>query len=284
MSGVNVFCHESDCNYRTRVDSFEDEATSVFVANYDYRTIDLVDPLVRVLRDKPYHISPVGEVFQEFYDNIATRRDRGVPFTPVALLFDRRHGCTLEYNENAIYNAGIPFGPGEYMFRATFNTLFPWEEIPAGTGGSLEARTMVTGPFGDVFDSLTGDASLEVMQTYPVIMLIGRVDVDGALAAKLKQYVEAGGVLVVNSKQLSEFLTDSYFGCHLTGKALECTSSRDLSTNESIGEEKEFEIDEAELLEGTEVLIAASKASLPRRSLRSRGTAKERRFSLWPRG
>lgn len=250
MSGANLFAHESD-----------QSGGSNYVANYDFRAIASVDPLVRVLRDRPYHISPIGAIWKEFYDNIVLKHDRGVPYTPIGLLFDRHHGCVLEYSRDTIYCAGVPYQRGDYMMRGVVNTLFPWETTRPGQ--TFEARTNVTGPFGDIFDVLTNDASPEALRSYPVLMLVGRVDIDEQFAGQLKDYIAVGGTLIANVKQLNERLPAAAFGCKLTGKTLQSRRALSLLDGALIKENAPFGFDELLLVGAMPLAIAPDVPDQP---------------------
>ncbi|MCD4824578.1 MAG: hypothetical protein K8S55_08215 [Phycisphaerae bacterium] len=203
MSGTNIFRDESDA-----------DVGSIYVANYDHRKIHEVDDLVIVLRDRPYALSPAGSIRQELHDNLVKKHDRGATYTPVALIFDRYHGYMN--TENISYILGmIPYAEADYMMRAVNDTLFPWERRMG------ERKTMVTGPFGDMFDILTNNAPGEVIDTYKAAMLVGDVALDGQFVSKLIKYVRNGGTLIINAKQIKGKLPEKFqemLGCKVTEK------------------------------------------------------------------
>ena len=200
MSGTNMFRDEGDA-----------DCGSLYVANYDHRKIDSVDNLVKVLRDKPYCISPAGEIRRDLYNIIIKKNDRGVAYTPVALVFDRYHGFILGHYLESVLGV-LPYTEADSMMRAVNQTLFPWEHR-AG-----EHRAMATGPFGDMFDVLTNDAPGEVIDTYRAAMLVGNVQMDGNFVKKLVRYVKNGGTLIINAKQVNRRLSESFLGCRVTKK------------------------------------------------------------------
>ncbi|MCD4824585.1 MAG: hypothetical protein K8S55_08250 [Phycisphaerae bacterium] len=203
MSGTNMFRDEGDA-----------DCGSLYVANYDYRTINTVDNLVKVLRDKPYCISPAGAIRRDLYNIIIKRNDRGATYAPVALVFDRYHGFILGHYLNSVLGV-FPYTEADYMMRAVNQTLFPWEHR-AG-----EHRATATGPFGDMFDVLTNNASGEVFDTYGAAMLVGNVEMDGNFVKKLVNYVKNGGTLIVNAKQINGNLSErlqKFLGCKVTEK------------------------------------------------------------------
>ena len=66
-------------------------------------------------------------------------------------------------------------------------------------------RGFRTGPYGDIFDVITNNASAKTLNGYPVIFFCGDVPVNAELAKKLVDYVRNGGTLAVNWKQFEPF-------------------------------------------------------------------------------
>lgn len=222
MSGVNMLRDECD-GWRG----------SLYVANYDYRDIHTIDPLVKVLREKPYCLSPAGALRKELYD-IVKKHDRGTTYTPVALVFDRYHGFIPEYSRDHVLGV-IPYTDADYMMRAVNNTLFPWEERKPRWRG-----IQVTGPFGDIFDVLTNLTSLEVLATYRAALLVGNVDIDNRFAGKLIEYVKGGGTLLINAKQVNDRLPEKFLGCKVTDRREEGKAGFSLLDGSTIAESKPF--------------------------------------------
>ena len=256
MAGANLITHESDCNYRSETpQNPATELQSAFVANYDYRTIDGVDTLVRVLRDRPYHLSPIGEVFRTFYDRIVSVRDRGVPYTPVALVLPRHHGIASAYSSDSIYNARVPYQEGDYMARAVVNTLWPWEHQPVTEWGNTEARVLMAGPCGDVFDIQVDSTPPDALRAYRALVLAGPVTVDEAFGAALRGYVEQGGVLLANIRQAGDLLPPAYFGCEPAGGWAEVKQTRHVPTGAVCQEGAPFSYQRVRLTDGTALVV-----------------------------
>jgi hypothetical protein len=209
MSGANIIKCEHD--------------GQIFIANYDYRNIDKIDPLVKVLRDKPYCLSPAGEIRKDLYDNIVKKHERGVAYTPVALIFDRYHGFIPDYDKSNIFGV-LPYTEGDCMMLGVESALFPF------LSGNFQARA--TGPYGDMFDVLTNNSRKETLRAYRALLLVGDVDLDklapdksswvagggGKLfTERLMDYVRDGGTLMINAKQIKEgTLPDEFLGCKIS--------------------------------------------------------------------
>ena len=161
-------------------------------------------------------LSPHGEAMKEWYDFTQRHPDRGVSYAPVALL--------LPFDQGPPQWGGHPWShfPPERpdtMIDAFLYTLAPFSQnLPEGREGCL-----ANSEFGDLYDVLvanppSGPASLAALRNYKVAMLLGKVDVDAALAARLMEYVRQGGSLVINSRQVSGSLPAAFLGAKPTGK------------------------------------------------------------------
>jgi len=232
MAGANIIHHESDQ---------PGDRENIFVANYDFRTVNEIDPLVLLLRDRRLYPSPLAAIYKEFYDCIVKKHDRGVPFTPVALLFDQYHGYTLTaYGATADkLFAIIPCKDGDYMVRAVVNTLYPWESVAPGE--TFESQAMPPNPLtGDIFDALSNTASLDTLKSYEVVFLIGDVEMDKAFAQHLAAYVKDGGTLVINTQQLRGSFAECLLGCRILEAQKRCRTFCSHMDESRFIEEKEF--------------------------------------------
>ena len=58
---------------------------------------------------------------------------------------------------------------------------------------------MATSRWGDIFDVLTTDVSLDLLNDYPVIVLLGGIELTDELTTTLMRYVNAGGRLILSA-------------------------------------------------------------------------------------
>ena len=197
MAGGNVF--------------FDECGHWLMYANYNWKTIDHEDPLAVNLREPKRYLSDMGAMMADFYDRIVCREDRGVVYTPIALLWDLHHGNFRNYTP-------VPWGffnatEGDRMMHGVEDALFPKSER------IYYNRGFRTGPYGDIFDVITNDASEKVLNNYPVIFFCGDVPVNPELARKLVDYVRNGGTLAVNWKQVEPFaklFPAGFFGAEIS--------------------------------------------------------------------
>ena len=138
------------------------------------------------------HGRKAAEVFQ-----FMRAHERGVPFTPVAIVLDHLAG----------YNGYMdkPWGileptPGDRQVRDLFDhQLFPGSDHihhkpdPANPESSYLRPT----PYGEMFDVQLTSASAEMLSSYPVILLAGDIEFDEELVAKLERALKQGSTLLL---------------------------------------------------------------------------------------
>ena len=139
------------------------------------------------------HGRKAAEVFQFMQEH-----QRGVPFTPVAILLDHLAG----------YNGYMdkPWGileptPGDRQLRDLFDSqLFPGaDHIHAPPNrDNPEAAYLRPTPYGEMFDVQLTGASAEMLASYQVLLLAGDIEFDDATLAKLRHSVEQGCTLLVS--------------------------------------------------------------------------------------
>jgi len=179
-------------------------------------------------RDGIYQLSPRGKVFKEWREFTLRHPDRGVPFTPCAILLDPVEGYfspSHHRRRNYSWRFLFPYEKEDYMADKFFGVIWP------GTWGSMERflppkekeeeylknqdnnlwyrgpfllmrqqSHLVNTPYGDVFDVIVSkELSEEVLNSYSVVFLLGRIRMDEALRSMLMTYVRKGGTLVMTA-------------------------------------------------------------------------------------
>lgn len=126
--------------------------------------------------------------------------DRGIPYTPVAVVLDHLAG----------YNAYMdkPWGilestPGDREIRDLFDhQLFPGSDHIHTRADPVnpEKSYLVPTPFGELFDVVLTSVPMEVLPTYPVILLAGDIEFDPAFSGELEKAVRRGSHLLISQR------------------------------------------------------------------------------------
>ncbi|MBW3542568.1 MAG: hypothetical protein KY476_20080 [Planctomycetes bacterium] len=157
-------------------------------------------------------LSPKGKLVDRFLRVTAAAPERGTPVTPVAFLVDYAHGWEpAPFWPNSFKNwhqhqDRFLYGDHERMLQEYFWTAFhpigPESEKPI-TGTN---EVYVPGVFGDVFDCICAypDVSRwKTIDTYPVVIAAGEIELTAAEGRRLAEYVESGGTLLIADAHLT---------------------------------------------------------------------------------
>ena len=238
-------------SYLCGVNTYFDECGHYLMyALYDYKTIANEDPLAVNLRDRSWHLSPMGEMMSKFYDDIVCREDRGSVYTPVAIMWDLHHGHFSNYHQK-------PWGlfentEGDLMMGAVMNALFPTSDK------IWYNRGFRTSSQGDVFDVITNDASQQTLDAYPSIFFCGDVPIDQGFADRLVAYVKQGGTLALNWKQVEDFAAkfpQGFFGAEVSTERRKAKASYSRFSGKLLTERLPFSYNMAKPLKGTETAV-----------------------------
>lgn len=164
--------------------------------------------------DKTFNLSPMGKIGQAFYSFSHSFVDRGIPFTPMAIVLDQFHGLTGLSSSQTFYGmlasnsqqVGFNYTTEQQADAQLFNALWPQSfSQPAWDESQFY---LVNSPHGDMYDVLLSDVDLSVLRAYPVVYIGASVNMTPSFAAQLEQYVNRGGTLILNKSALSYFTSD----------------------------------------------------------------------------
>lgn len=129
--------------------------------------------------------------------------DRGVPYTPVAIVLDHLAG----YNGYKDKPWGI-LEPtvGDRQLRDLFDyQLFPGSDhIHQGLNPTNpEASYLVATPYGEIFDVQLSNASEAMLGSYPVLLLAGDITFDDSFIGKLEGALKRGHSVLVSAAHQS---------------------------------------------------------------------------------
>lgn len=180
-----------------------------------------------------WSLSPHGEAMKEWYTFTQQHPDRGISYAPVALL--------IPFSQGMPVGGGRPFSffPAERpdtMVDGFIYTLVPQSaDLPKGKEGCLSNSR-----YGDIYDVLVGDppggpASLSALSNYKVAVLLGKQNINTTIVARYMEYVQQGGTLVINARQMTPHFSPEFLGAKPTGKTAEVVGPvTDLVSNRTI--------------------------------------------------
>ncbi len=160
---------------------------------------------------KPLQLSPKGRLVEQFLQLTRKHPDRGTSYTPIAFLLDRAHGWDPHSYQGTYFGFDVSPNPEVLRFDRHARMLKEWFAVAYHPYGPKEAevntalnQNYLPGVFGDVFDVLvTSPTRMDVLDSYPVVVLNGEITVSPAWGKKLAGYLAAGGTLIVSDGQLS---------------------------------------------------------------------------------
>ena len=159
-----------------------------------------------------YKLTPVGKIVQEVYEFTKRNPDRGVNYTPFAVVLDYYHGSAFAQGRALKAFETFNYNSGDKMTYNLINMLTPG----AFESDNDNRYSMTNSPYGDTYDILLQNASLDVLNSYPAVILSGDIKFDETtVAGEVKtsasqidtyaKYVENGGTLVLNTAYTKYF-------------------------------------------------------------------------------
>ena len=151
-----------------------------------------------------YKLSPVGEMTQQIQTFTEQNSNIGINYIPFGIVLDYYHGMypgdytTLPKRVFQVFR----YNDGDEMSFDLLDMFFPdsWN-VKLGE----ESNYHVNGPYGDTCDVLLQNASQEVLNSYPCLILSGDISLSDEEASRYRSYVKQGGTLILNTAYLKFF-------------------------------------------------------------------------------
>ena len=123
-------------------------------------------------------LSPLGRQHIQLRDWFRAHPDRGVMYTPVALMLDFYNGWNIPrylYRDDKYKIWGkFPYEKGDYLINGLFRLIWPGYEDSSYLRN--ERGFLTPTPFGDIFDVITNRCHVSVLKQYRCVMLLGDVE------------------------------------------------------------------------------------------------------------
>lgn len=182
-------------------------------------------------------LSPLGRQHLELNAWFKEHPDRGVMYTPVALMLDFHHGWNMPRHlyRGDLYKiwGKFPYEKGDYLIDGLFRMIWPGYEDCSYLRN--ERGFLTPTPYGDIFDVITNRCHPEILQQYTAIMMLGDVEMTPEVVQRLNDFVAEGGDLLLDAT-LARALPDAVSGLQFGDVAKGCLS-RSLVTGETFQEQ-----------------------------------------------
>jgi len=188
LSGITVLCPEA--------------CQSTFFAHSAEHRGKHNSPWDGYKKDQRMVLSPYGVRAREFYAVTRKHPEIGVPYTPFAVLLDKYSGFFGFHHNTGKPWGVLPIGDGDRQAFDFLNTAFP---NTMRKGGTPEHERLVATVCGDTFDVLVTGVTNDLLNMYPVVIILGEHEFLRETVAVLRAYVKAGGRLYLtksHTKQL----------------------------------------------------------------------------------
>jgi hypothetical protein len=203
-----------------------------------------------------FQLNPLGRITQEFMRFAEKHTERGVPYTPIAILLDPAHGWDMTDYPH------WPFGVSQInrsdrALRELFGAAYYPLTMTEGEPASADRQAFVNGIFGDIFDVLVAsDAKRDAIDNYRAAIVGGRIEWTSAWAQKLSDYARKGGTVILNAAQVKG-LPAQLLGLRLRNETAEANSARCLLMPEDNADlsGQMFRYEKVETLAGARVLM-----------------------------
>src|SRR5882724_9311701 len=230
--------------------------------------------------EHPFQLNPLGRITDEFIRFAEKHTDPGIPYTPVAFLFDPAHGWEMtDYPQWPFEVSQID--RADRALRELFGVAYYPGAVVEGEPATGDRQAFVSGVFGDIFDVLvasqnqssTSSVSTSTLSrtgvprtpvassplfSYRAVVAGGHIDWTPTWIRNLTDYISGGGTVVLNAAQIKG-VPEQLLGVHLTNEPAEADTARCLSTGEEPQDLRGqmFRYERTEL-KGASVLVAAS--------------------------
>lgn len=150
--------------------------------------------------------SPYGKVCQAFHRYVNENPERGICYTPVAIVLDYYHGAYSGLEERKAFDR-FPYTKGDEMTWSLVDMLWPdgWSGGWHGVAANNEVNGYINSPYGDYYDVFLQNVSGELLDTYPCVILSGDITFSKEDVDKFTDYVKKGGKLFLNRAYLKDF-------------------------------------------------------------------------------
>jgi len=161
-----------------------------------------------------FELTPVGMVQQDAVRFVEQNESPGVLHAPVALLLDFHAGWTVPRHSFSgdVYQVwgSMPYETGDFLTHGVLGLLYPGYEDSSFYHD--ERGFLSPTPHGDLADVVLSDISPCALGQYGLVVVAGAVTPGAEIRDTLRDYMTAGGQLVVTGDNARHLLPDLHIG------------------------------------------------------------------------
>lgn len=153
--------------------------------------------------DRAFTLSPIGKRAKAFHEMIRKHPDRGIAYTPFAVMLDR-HAGFHGFQNNTMHPWGVIKPTDDDVAAYRFLSALVPHSLGEHGPELPEMKPRPYTPYGMSFDVVTDDIRGDRLNPYAACILIGRHDFPPETVVMLGDYLKNGGMLYLSKKQVSQ--------------------------------------------------------------------------------
>ena len=167
--------------------------------------------------DGQLELSTIGHIYKDMLDFADAHPDRGVVYTPVALMLDYNRNFGSRGTTFAGYN--LKNDDADFFNAGLFKTIFPAHRHAPG-GYSR------TAPFGEIFDILQPNipgkpVAAKALRNYKILFALAGMTFDKEFSERVIAHVREGGTLVLHAPDANANLPTDFLGLEILPETVE---------------------------------------------------------------
>ena len=164
--------------------------------------------------DGQFELSTLGYIVKDMLDFVDRHPDRGVVYSPVALMLD--YSRAVGHFGTTYLGYNLANDDADHMTAGVLELLFQEPRYIRGSG-PFGGSYLRTAPFGEIFDILQPNipgsgADPNVLENYKILFALGGMTFDEDFSKKVKSKVREGSTLVLNAADITEYLDEEFLG------------------------------------------------------------------------
>ena len=188
----------------------------------DFEHPDLAFLTKKQVKNTEPVLSPHGKAVLECANFARNDKERGNVYTPIALLLDFAHGWDVHESRKIWYGMFKP-NQQDRNIDVWMKGIFGFTPLPQEGYGCNMSQTGFAG-FTDILVANPPNSTVANLNDYKAAIIAGNIAWNNRVVKSIKDYVNKGGILVINCQQLPKELKNNFTGVEFTNKEFKDTT------------------------------------------------------------